>query len=130
MQATATPPKNPDAKAPLTFQQIQKYEKGSNRIGASRLYHIAHAFDVPIQFFFDEAQGIAGPPTTDGLADAGNENFIYDFISTREGVELIRSFVSIKDLKVRKRMVDLVRTIATEGLAGQRDGMDAAGQIH
>ena len=99
----------------LTFQQIQKYEKGTNRIGASRLYHIAQILDVPVQFFFDDAphapNQAEGPG---GMSEPKMENFVYEFISTRDGLELIRAFVSIRDPKVRKRVVDLVRTLSNE----------------
>ena len=99
----------------LTFQQIQKYEKGTNRIGASRLYHISQLLEVPVQFFFDDAPLAAGQ--TEGMAGMSEpkmENFLYEFISTRDGLELIRAFVSIQDPKIRKRVVDLVRTLSSE----------------
>ncbi len=94
----------------LTFQQVQKYEKGVNRIGASRLFHISRILDVPVQFFFEEA------PQTDGAAVAGmaepeSETFILEFLNSREGLELNRAFVKIGDPKVRKSVVDLVRAL-------------------
>jgi len=94
----------------LTFQQVQKYEKGVNRIGASRLFHISRILDVPVQFFFEEA------PQLDGLAVAGMaepepETFILEFLNSREGLELNRAFVKIGDPKVRKSVVDLVRAL-------------------
>jgi transcriptional regulator with XRE-family HTH domain len=106
----------------LTFQQIQKYEKGTNRIGASRLYHIAQILDVPVQFFFDDAPRPAGQSDgADGMSEPKMENFLYEFISTRDGLELIRAFVSIADPKVRKRVVDLVRTLSDEEEASKSD---------
>ncbi len=99
----------------LTFQQIQKYEKGTNRIGASRLHQISQILEVPVQFFFDDAPMVAGqsqPPG--GMSEPKMENFLYEFISTRDGLELIRAFVSIQDPKIRKRVVDLVRTLSSE----------------
>jgi len=104
----------------LTFQQIQKYEKGTNRIGASRLYHISQILDVPVQFFFDDAPLAAGQGP-DGMNEPKMENFLYEFISTRDGLELIRAFVSIADPKVRKRVVDLVRTLSDEDEASRED---------
>ena len=92
----------------LTFQQVQKYEKGVNRIGASRLFHISKILDVPVQFFFEEA------PQTDGAAVAGmaeSETFILEFLNSREGLELNRAFVKIGDPKVRKSVVYLVRAL-------------------
>ena len=107
----------------LTFQQIQKYEKGTNRIGASRLYHISQILDVPVQFFFDDAPLSAGQEEgISGLGEPKMENFLYEFISTRDGLELIRAFVSITDPKVRKRVVDLVRTLSNEEEAAQEEG--------
>ncbi len=104
----------------LTFQQIQKYEKGTNRIGASRLYHISQILDVPVQFFFDDAP-LAANQGADGMSEPKMENFLYEFISTRDGLELIRAFVSIADPKVRKRVVDLVRTLSDEDEATRED---------
>lgn len=99
----------------LTFQQIQKYEKGSNRIGASRLYQISQILEVPVQFFFDDAPIPAGRSDDyTGFGEPKMENFLYEFISTRDGLELIRAFVRIQDPKVRKRVVDLVRTLSDE----------------
>ena len=104
----------------LTFQQVQKYEKGSNRMGASRLYQIAHILDVPIQFFFDDVPVMPGEEAAPkDLGKLGVETFVYDFINTRDGLELIRSFIAIKDLKVRKRVVDLVRTLSDEDSSDQ-----------
>jgi transcriptional regulator with XRE-family HTH domain len=97
----------------LTFQQVQKYEKGVNRIGASRLFQISKILDVPVQFFFDEApyagDGIRAP----GLAESDSETFILEFLNSREGLELNRAFVKIGDAKVRKSVVDLVRALSS-----------------
>ena len=96
----------------LTFQQVQKYEKGANRIGASRLYHISNILDVPVGFFFEEAPGIEGQSATPGIAEPESEDFILEFLNTREGLELNRSFTKIADAKVRKSVVDLVRALS------------------
>lgn len=95
----------------LTFQQVQKYEKGTNRIGASRLQQIAKVLGVPVEFFFDgapAADGIAGG----GFAEAPSSSYVSDFLSTSEGVQLTKAFIRIKDAKVRRRIVDLVAALA------------------
>jgi transcriptional regulator with XRE-family HTH domain len=95
----------------LTFQQVQKYEKGVNRIGASRLFQISKILDVPVQFFFEEAPHTGGR-TTPRKAEADSEAFILEFLNSREGLELNRAFVKIADPKVRKSVVDLVRALS------------------
>ncbi len=98
----------------LTFQQVQKYEKGVNRIGASRLFQISKILDVPVQFFFEEAPHVGGDGGTAarGLAEPDSEAFILEFLNSREGLELNRAFVKIADPKVRKSVVDLVRALS------------------
>lgn len=96
----------------LTFQQVQKYEKGANRIGASRLYHISKILGVPVGFFFEEAPNIEENAATPGMAEPESEAFILDFLNTREGLELNRAFTKIPDPKVRKGIVDLVRALS------------------
>jgi len=95
----------------LTFQQVQKYEKGVNRIGASRLFQISKILDVPVQFFFEEASHVDGRRAP-GMAEADSETFILEFLNSREGLELNRAFVKIADPKVRKSVVDLVRALS------------------
>ena len=94
----------------LTFQQVQKYEKGVNRISASRLFQIVKILDVPVQFFFEEAPQIDGPAVK-GMGEPESETFIQEFLYSREGLELNRAFVKISDPKVRKSIVDLVRAL-------------------
>jgi transcriptional regulator with XRE-family HTH domain len=96
----------------LTFQQVQKYEKGVNRIGASRLFQISKILDVPVQFFFEEAPYAGEPGSNPGLAESDSEGFILEFLNSREGLELNRAFVKIGDAKVRKSVVDLVRALS------------------
>lgn len=96
----------------LTFQQVQKYEKGVNRIGASRLFQISKILDVPVQFFFEEAPHIGDSGPARGMAEAESEAFILEFLNSREGLELNRAFVKIADPKVRKSVVDLVRALS------------------
>ena len=99
----------------LTFQQVQKYEKGVNRIGASRLFQISRILDVPVQFFFEEAPHVDGPGQPTGLSEPDSEAFILEFLNSREGLELNRAFVKIADAKVRKSVVDLVRALGAGG---------------
>jgi transcriptional regulator with XRE-family HTH domain len=93
----------------VTFQQVQKYEKGSNRIGASRLQNISKVLTVPVSYFFD------GAPLEDGsaagFAEPAQADYVADIFSTPEGVALARAFSSIEDAKVRRRVVDLVTTL-------------------
>jgi transcriptional regulator with XRE-family HTH domain len=96
----------------LTFQQVQKYEKGVNRIGASRLFQISKILDVPVQFFFEEAPHIGDGSPARGMAEPDSETFILEFLNSREGLELNRAFVKIGDAKVRKSVVDLVRALS------------------
>ncbi|HUW73003.1 MAG TPA: helix-turn-helix transcriptional regulator [Methyloceanibacter sp.] len=96
----------------LTFQQVQKYEKGVNRIGASRLFQISKILDVPVQFFFEEAPYAGDEGRAPGMAEGDSETFILEFLNSREGLELNRAFVKIGDAKVRKSVVDLVRALS------------------
>ncbi len=95
----------------LTFQQVQKYEKGSNRIGASRLYQIAQTLNVAVDYFYD---GLAanGQLSAPGFSETSTADFNLDFLSTAEGVALIAAFSSIEDADVRKRVLDLVKVLA------------------
>jgi transcriptional regulator with XRE-family HTH domain len=95
----------------LTFQQVQKYEKGINRIGAGRLFEIARILDVPIDFFYD---GVGA--TSDGVGEARAP--VMEFVSSTEGLQLSLAFMKIRDPKVRKRVLDLVKSLAEEEEAG------------
>jgi len=98
----------------LTFQQVQKYEKGSNRISASRLYEIAQILGVPVQFFFEDIHTV-GADAAPGFAENGSaDSFVMDFLSTSEGLQLNKAFASIGDPAVRRKLVELAKTIATE----------------
>jgi transcriptional regulator with XRE-family HTH domain len=98
----------------LTFQQVQKYEKGTNRIGASRLQQISLILQVPVSFFFEGAPSIPGSPT-DGMGDAPSPAYVSDFLATSDGLSLTKAFMRIADAKLRRRIVDLVEQIAGEG---------------
>jgi transcriptional regulator with XRE-family HTH domain len=97
----------------LTFQQVQKYEKGTNRIGASRLQQIAHILQVPVSFFFEGAPHVPGTPTS-GLSEAPSPAYVSDFLATSDGLSLTKAFMRIKNSKLRRRIVDLVEQIAGE----------------
>ena len=90
----------------LTFQQVQKYEKGTNRIGASRLQQISHILQVPVAFFFEGAPNLHG--SSDGMKEAPSPAYV------SEGLSLTKAFMRIKEAKLRRRIVDLVEEIAGE----------------
>ncbi len=92
----------------LTFQQVQKYERGSNRVSASKLYEIARFLSAPVSYFFD---GLADP-TAAGDSDGASEQFVNDFLMTGEGLELAATFPKIQRPRVRRRILELVRTLA------------------
>jgi transcriptional regulator with XRE-family HTH domain len=94
----------------LTFQQVQKYEKGANRIGASRLQQISHILQVPVEFFFEGAPNLHGSGTV--MKDAPSASYVSDFLATSEGLSLTKAFTRIKEPKLRRRIVDLVEEIA------------------
>ncbi len=108
----------------LTFQQIQKYEKGTNRVGASRLQQFAKILGVPISFFFEGAPAaqLAGIKTTkseDGVTPA----YISDFLASRDGQRLVKAFSQVSDRSLRRNFVDLVEEIAEKsGRRGRRSG--------
>jgi transcriptional regulator with XRE-family HTH domain len=96
----------------LTFQQIQKYERGANRIGASRLFEMSRVLDVPVQFFFDEM--VAEPESADyrpmsGETDAPEQ----DPMAKRETLELVRAYYRIPDAQIRRRLFELAKALAT-----------------
>jgi len=95
----------------ITFQQIQKYEKGTNRIGASRLQQIASVLSAPVSFFFE------GAPVPDAEALSGapaSPAYVSDFLATSDGLALTKAFMKVKDPKVRRRIVDLVEAMVGE----------------
>jgi transcriptional regulator with XRE-family HTH domain len=96
----------------LTFQQVQKYEKGTNRIGASRLQQISQILQVPVAFFFEGAPTLH--PQPEGMTEAPSPAYVSDFLATSEGLALTKAFTRIKQPKLRRRIVDLVEEIAGE----------------
>lgn len=95
----------------LTFQQIQKYERGANRIGSSRLFKLSQILDVPVSFFFDDMPEDVERANR-GLAEAPAEPFEADQLSKRETLELVRAYYRVGDAKVRKRIFELVKAVA------------------
>lgn len=95
----------------VTFQQVQKYERGANRVGASRLYRLSRVLEVPVQFFFE---GLNDQESMGMMAENDQTPIVYDFIQSSDGVCLAESFSRIKDAKVRRRVLELVRTLASE----------------
>jgi transcriptional regulator with XRE-family HTH domain len=94
----------------LTFQQVQKYEKGTNRVGASRLQQISEILQVPVSFLFDG--GPSGAANTEGFSEGSSPAYVSDFLATSEGLALTRAFTRISDAKMRRSIVDLVEQIA------------------
>lgn len=93
----------------ITFQQIQKYEKGINRVGASRLQAIAEIMTVPVSYFFEDAPS---HNKVDGFSET--DTTYLNFCSSNEGIQLMRAFTNINDAKVRRKIVDLAKALASE----------------
>jgi transcriptional regulator with XRE-family HTH domain len=94
----------------LTFQQVQKYEKGTNRIGASRLQHISHILQVPVSFFFEGAPSPPGGPIEKGAAPS--PSYVTDFLAISDGLALAKAFMRTKEPVLRRCIVKLVQHIA------------------
>ena len=94
----------------VTFQQVQKYEKGANRIGASRLQQTAHILQVPVTFFFEGGPAANGKPT--GQQSAPSPAYVSTFVASTDGLALIKAFTALRDAKLRRSVVDLVKEIA------------------
>lgn len=106
----------------LTFQQVQKYERGTNRIGASRLHELSRVLDVPISFFFDDTDPVRAP-AMGGFAEPPAEVFESDPLRKREMLELAQAYFSIKGRVVRRRLLDLVKALAAENeVATEKSG--------
>jgi transcriptional regulator with XRE-family HTH domain len=95
----------------LTFQQVQKYERGSNRISASKLYEIARALKAPVAYFFE---GYGQTEAVEGFSESESEQFVHGFLMTTEGIELAEAFPRIKSAKLRRRVLELVRSLAED----------------
>jgi transcriptional regulator with XRE-family HTH domain len=97
----------------LTFQQVQKYEQGTNRVSSSRLYDLAQVLDVPVEFFFEEmpaAVAASSPPQNRGLAEEP-ASYERDPMAKRETLELVRAYYKVSNPQVRKRLFEKVKAI-------------------
>jgi len=102
----------------LTFQQVQKYERGANRVSASKLYEIASTLHSPVAYFFD---GLDDPTGGGSVREsASDEQTVHAFLMTSEGLELARCFTRLPRGRVRRRLLELVRALA-EGGEGEDD---------
>jgi len=99
----------------LTFQQVQKYERGANRIGASRLHELSRVLDVPVSFFFDDTDPVRAPAIPGGFAEPPAEAFESDPLRKRETIELVEAYLSVEDTAVRRRLLELAKALAAEG---------------
>lgn len=107
----------------LTFQQVQKYEKGTNRVGASRIQQIAEVLQVPVSFLFEGGPSGGLANGAGGFAEAPSPSYVSDFLATSEGLALTRAFTKIGDSKLRRSIVDLVEQIAArDPSADAKDG--------
>ncbi len=95
----------------LTFQQVQKYERGANRVSASKLFEIARVLGVQISYFFQDLDGEAAT-AVQGMAESAAEPFEHEQLQRRETAELVRAYYHISNPQVRKRMLDLIKAVA------------------
>ena len=97
-----------------TFQQVQKYERGMNRISSSRLYQIAEVLDVPIPYFFDDLPANISGRKTPGLADVERAPFEGDPMASQEALKLVRAYYRIQSPLLRQRLRELVKALSTQ----------------
>jgi len=101
----------------LSFQQVQKYEKGTNRMGASCLQQISHILQIPVPFFFEGAPHLPGQPT--GIGGAPSPAYVSEFLATTDGLALTKAFMRIKEPGLRRHILSLVEQLALiEEIAG------------
>ena len=93
-----------------SYQQIQKYEKGVNRISASCLFKLSQLLDVPVQFFFEGLSSV-GSSADLGISELDTEAFLYKILNTSDALELTQAIIKIEDSKVRRSVIDLVRSL-------------------
>jgi transcriptional regulator with XRE-family HTH domain len=98
----------------LTFQQVQKYEKGTNRVSASRLFHVAQVLGVTVQYFYEDLPEGAEEGAVEGFAESDEQAVITNFLNSAEGLQLNRAFHQITDSDVRRRVVELVKSISSK----------------
>jgi transcriptional regulator with XRE-family HTH domain len=104
----------------LTFQQVQKYERGANRIGASRLHDLSRVLDVPVSFFFDDMDPVRAPAIPAGFSEPPAEAFDSDPLRKRETVELVGAYYKIDDPTVRRRLFELAKALSSGEKAAAR----------
>jgi transcriptional regulator with XRE-family HTH domain len=109
----------------LTFQQVQKYERGANRIGASRLYELSRVLDVPISFFFDDTDPVRAP-AMGGVAKPPDQVFEANPPHKQETIELVRAYRAIEDAMVRQRLLDFVKALAAEATSPPKNSLSTA----
>lgn len=102
----------------LTFQQVQKYERAANRVSASKLWEMAKALKTSVAYFYE---GLGDPAATPGEGEEGRD-VVHDFLLTPEGMELAALFPRVRRARVRRRLLDLVRTMAEESELEEREG--------
>ena len=110
----------------LTFQQVQKYERGANRIGASRLFNLSQVLDVPVSFFFDDMPRETAEAPVLGEDDDDDKVVEYepDPMAKRETLELVRAYYRITDPGVRKRLFELTKAVANNGVVAASESAD------
>lgn len=109
----------------ITFQQVQKYEKGTNRVGASRLQQIAEILQVPVSFMFDGGPG-GQPADAPGFGEAASPGYVSDFLATADGLALTKAFMRIQDAKLRRSIVELVERIVAQPAPSSTEKDDKA----
>jgi len=106
----------------LTFQQVQKYERGANRIGASRLFDLSRVLDVPVSFFFDDINPSVVAAVAEGatgLGEMAGTAYEPDPMMRRETLELVRAYYRVTDPQTRRRLFELVKAIANTGVIAE-----------
>jgi transcriptional regulator with XRE-family HTH domain len=106
----------------LTFQQVQKYERGANRISASRLFQLSRELDVPVRFFFDAIDPVRAPAIPGGFAEPPPEPFQADPLRSPETADLVKAFFSIADPLVRQRLLQLAKALVADADASDQNG--------
>jgi transcriptional regulator with XRE-family HTH domain len=96
----------------LTFQQIQKYERGANRVGASRLWQLSRFLDVPVEFFFDTIDPVRAPAIPGGFAEPPAEAFEADPMRQQETIDLVEAYYQVQDSTIRRKLLDLLKALA------------------
>ena len=111
----------------LTFQQVQKYERGANRVGSSRLFQLARVLDVPVSYFFEEmtaettARAKAVSSAAPGFEEGAGEGYQADPMTKRETLELVRAYYRISDPKLRRRLFDMTKALAAASQAKSKE---------